>query len=303
MNNYIVYIHTNNQNNKKYVGITCRKPQVRWGVNGNGYSLQKKFFNAIQKYGWNNFSHDIIASNLSKEEAKELETYYIDLYDCINNGYNILREGIESYPRTKPVFCVTTNIKYDSIKEAALKNNCLPTQIIENCKGKRGPIKGLQWTYWNDTLNQPFDIIPFIPKEQPKSQQIYCIELKKFFPSINAAALELSIDKRSLQRAINGERNGANGLHFIKTSEFDKFCEIIKKDVGKSSRVYCYETNTIFPSIQEAADFCGKTPQTVMKNCQHKLKHCGNYKFEYIKNLPDELLENLYEKNIAMQNM
>lgn len=303
MNNYIVYIHTNKYNNKKYIGITCRDPKIRWGLNGNGYSSQDKFFNAIKKYGWDNFEHDIIAKNLNEYEAKELETYYIDLYNSISNGYNILREGINSYPKTKPVFCVTTNTKYNSIKEAAIKNDCLPTQIIENCKGKRGPVKGRQWVYWNEELNQPNEIIPFTPKEKSNAQQIYCIELKKFFPSINAAALELSIDKRTLQRAVNGERNGANGLHFIKTSEFDKFCEVIRKDAGKSSRVYCYETNTIFPSIQEAAIFCGKTPQTVMKNCQNKLKHCGNYKFEYVKNLPDELLENLYEKNVAMQNM
>lgn len=296
MNNYIVYIHTNNQNNKKYIGITCRNPQIRWGLNGNGYSLQKKFFNAIQKYGWNNFNHEIIATDLSEREAKELETYYIDLYDSINNGYNILREGISSYPKTKSVFCITTNIKYDSIKKAALENECLPTQIIENCKGKRGPVKGLQWTYWNEDLNQPFEIIPFIPKEKPNAQSIYCIELKKFFPSISAASLELSIDKRTLQRVLNGERNGTNGLHFLKASELNKFFEVIKKDIGKTTRVYCNETGMVFSSIQEAANFCKKSPQAVMKNCQKKLNKCGNYTFEYVKNLSNDLLEKLYGK-------
>lgn len=294
MNNYIVYIHTNKYNNKKYIGITCRDPKIRWGLNGNGYSLQDKFFNAIKKYGWDNFNHDIVAKNLKEEEAKELETYYIDLYDTINNGYNVLREGINSYPKLKPVFCITTNKKYSSIKEAAIENNCLPTQIIKNCKGKRGPVKGLQWVYWNEELNQPNEIIPFIPKEKSNAQSIYCIELKKFFPSIGSAVSELSIDKRSLQRALNGERNGVNNLHFIKATELDKIFEVIRKDIGKQTRVYCHETNQVFPSIQEAASFCEKSPQTIMKNCQKKLNQCGPYHFDYIKNLSDEILQKIY---------
>lgn len=293
-NNYIVYIHTNKYNNKKYIGITCRDPKIRWGLNGNGYSSQDKFFNAIKKYGWNNFEHEIIAKNLNECEAKELETYYIDLYNSINNGYNILREGINSYPKTKPVFCVTTNTKYNSIKEAAIKNDCLPTQIIENCKGKRGPVKGQQWIYWNEELNQPDEIIPFIPKEKPNAQSIYCIELKKFFPSINSAALELAIDKRALQRVLNGSRNGVNNLHFIKSTELNKVFEVIKKDIGKNTRVYCHETNEVFSSIQDAAAFCEKSPQTVMKNCQKKLNQCGNYHFDYVKNLSDEILQKIY---------
>lgn len=294
MNNYIVYIHTNKYNNKKYIGITCRDPKIRWGLNGNGYSLQDKFFNAIKKYGWDNFSHDIVAKNLKEQEAKELETYYIDLYDTINNGYNVLRNDIDSYPRLKPVFCITTNIKYDSIKDAAIENNCLPTQIIENCKGKRGPVKGLQWVYWNEELNQPNEIIPFIPKEKPNAQSIYCIELKKFFPSINSAVSELSIDKRSLQRVLNGERSGVNNLHFVKSTELNKIFEVIRKDTGKQTRVYCYETNTIFSSIQEAAIFAEKSPQTVMKNCQKKLSQCGAYHFDYVKNLSDDILQKIY---------
>ena len=294
MNNYIVYIHTNKYNNKKYIGITCRDPKIRWGLNGNGYSSQDKFFNAIKKYGWDNFSHDIVAKNLKEQEAKELETYYIDLYDTINNGYNILREGIDSYPRLKPVFCITTNTKYNSIKDAAIANNCLPTQIIENCKGKRGPVKGLQWVYWNEESNQPNEITPFVPKEKPNAQSIYCIELKKFFPSIGSAISELSIDKRSLQRVLNGERNGVNNLHFVKATELNKILEVAKKDIGKQTRVYCYETNEIFSSVQDAAAFAKKSPQTVMKNCQKKLNQCGDYHFDYVKNLSDEILQKFY---------
>ena len=62
-----LYVHTNKITNEKYIGITSQKCENRWGINGNGYKLQPKFYNAIQKYGWENFKHEILYQNLSKE--------------------------------------------------------------------------------------------------------------------------------------------------------------------------------------------------------------------------------------------
>ena len=55
-----VYLHTNLINNKKYVGITSQSLASRWGHNGHNYKRQKKFYNAIQKYSWENFSHELL---------------------------------------------------------------------------------------------------------------------------------------------------------------------------------------------------------------------------------------------------
>ena len=86
---YTVYIHTVIENNKKYVGITCRDPQKRWGYNGCQYKGQV-FYNAIQKYGWKNINHEIIAENLTKEEACDMEKELIKKYNTTNKkfGYN-----------------------------------------------------------------------------------------------------------------------------------------------------------------------------------------------------------------------
>lgn len=60
---YSVYIHQNLTNGKRYVGITCKKPERRWGYQGAGYKSQTYFWKAIQKYGWDNFDHEVFASN------------------------------------------------------------------------------------------------------------------------------------------------------------------------------------------------------------------------------------------------
>ena len=44
---------------KYYIGITSQAVNKRW-KNGKGYKSSPYFYNAIQKYGWNNFEHNIL---------------------------------------------------------------------------------------------------------------------------------------------------------------------------------------------------------------------------------------------------
>ena len=86
--NYKVYIHIS-PSLKYYVGITFRDPERRWRPDGSGYKLNEYFWRAIQKYGWDNFQHEIVASNLTKEEAESFERLLIKELNCKSpNGYN-----------------------------------------------------------------------------------------------------------------------------------------------------------------------------------------------------------------------
>ena len=91
---YTVYCHTNNLNGKKYFGITCQRLVKRF-QNGGGYKGCTHFYRAIQEYGWSNFSHDVIATGLSAEDAKELEIKLIAENKSYLRefGYNISRGG------------------------------------------------------------------------------------------------------------------------------------------------------------------------------------------------------------------
>lgn len=92
--NYCVYMHINNFNNKKYIGQTSQRPQKRWDK-GRGYITSPKFYNAIQKYGWENFSHIIIQEGLTLEEANYLEASLIEQYRTREDdfGYNVKDGG------------------------------------------------------------------------------------------------------------------------------------------------------------------------------------------------------------------
>lgn len=91
---WCVYKHTNILNKKVYIGITSQSPTKRWG-RGSNYKNNPYFYRAIQKYGWDNFKHEILFNNLCQDEACSKEKELIRLYNSTNknNGYNITLGG------------------------------------------------------------------------------------------------------------------------------------------------------------------------------------------------------------------
>lgn len=85
---YCVYKHTA-PNGKVYIGITKRNPVKRWN-RGYGYKNNPNFYNAIEKYGWDNFQHEILLDGLSQEEARTHEKRLISLHQSnkCEYGYN-----------------------------------------------------------------------------------------------------------------------------------------------------------------------------------------------------------------------
>lgn len=90
---YCVYKHIS-PSGKIYIGLTAQKVEERWRK-GSGYKKNQAFYNAIQKYGWDNIKHEIVAENLTKEEACKIEIELIKKYDSTNSdkGYNISLGG------------------------------------------------------------------------------------------------------------------------------------------------------------------------------------------------------------------
>ena len=93
---YTVYKHTS-PNGKVYIGITSKDVKVRWS-NGKSYRNNKHFRWAIEKYGWDNFKHEILNTDLTKEEAMSIERELIARYKSNDQeyGYNVSSGGESS---------------------------------------------------------------------------------------------------------------------------------------------------------------------------------------------------------------
>lgn len=99
--NWCVYCHTNKINGKKYIGITCQNPPEKRWKNGIGYKGSVLFYNAIKKYTWNGFKHEILMIELTEKESKQKEIEFIKKYrtNDRNFGYNLTfgGEGISGF--------------------------------------------------------------------------------------------------------------------------------------------------------------------------------------------------------------
>ncbi|MBR4486076.1 hypothetical protein IKS57_01730 [bacterium] len=80
-----VYVHKF-PNGKKYVGV-CQSCEDRWR-NGQGYAYNKKMYDDIKKYGWENIEHKILLETSDNELAYKLERILIDEMELVKNGYN-----------------------------------------------------------------------------------------------------------------------------------------------------------------------------------------------------------------------
>lgn len=138
---YSVYTHINKINGKMYFGITSREPEIRWGKDGIRYTQnnQPKFANAIKKYGWDNFEHRVLGSNFTEEQAKKLEMIYIQLFNTIENGYNISFGGDGNTKYTDEQLLELTK-QYKTKKEFRTQNDSLYQLCL-----RRGILKKATW--------------------------------------------------------------------------------------------------------------------------------------------------------------
>ena len=168
MSEYIVYMHVNKVNGKKYVGIT-KNATKRWR-NGNGYCRNKHFFDAIKKYGWDGFAHLVMRIKMTLQEALKEEERLIALYRTQDKerGYNLSSGG--EHPtqgeetrllmsinhgggtECAPVMCVENGAIYESINAASRATGINKKGISGCCRGIKhyNTAGGYHWEFMNE---------------------------------------------------------------------------------------------------------------------------------------------------------
>jgi group I intron endonuclease len=93
-NNYLIYKHTS-PSGKAYIGQT-KNYAKRCSAHKNNSNCTA-FAAAINKYGWDNFIHEILHKNLSLQQANELEELCILEHNTLSpNGYNLKTGGLNN---------------------------------------------------------------------------------------------------------------------------------------------------------------------------------------------------------------
>lgn len=101
----IIYKATNLINDKIYIGLTTKSLEHRISVHKkDSKRLNTYFYQAIRKYGFENFKWEVVDTAITMEELEEKERYYIKLYGSFDNkeiGYNTQSGGNNLYEITK----------------------------------------------------------------------------------------------------------------------------------------------------------------------------------------------------------
>lgn len=161
---YKVYRHTSPSGNV-YIGITMRNDVRRRWERGNGYKTNVAFWNAIQKYGWDNIKHEILFEGLTKERACNLEITLIRHYKNLGISYNISTggdcgfNGIVQTPRTgwhhSPETCKKIS-EHNIGKKCPFKGQKRPKSVGEKVsRAKKGiATRGKGWHHSPETRSK-----------------------------------------------------------------------------------------------------------------------------------------------------
>ena len=215
---YTVYQHRNKINNKVYIGITMRNPVERWGRNGSNYKTSPHFYSAIQKYGWDNFEHIILFTELTREEACRKEQELIKEYNSMdrNFGYNSTSGG--------DVFTMNTETA-NKISQAMIGNfNALGHPCSEDKKKKisdaqKGRIfteehkQKLSDAAKNRKVPCSNEKKKTLSENYPNKKKVYCEELDKVFDSVQECGRELGILATNISKLCNGKGKTLKGYH------------------------------------------------------------------------------------------
>lgn len=205
---YTVYVLTNSENGKMYIGTTRRKLNQRFN-RGRGYEHQKLFYADIQKYGWDKFECQVFAKHLTEEEAFNMEKLLISKLREQDPDLLYNRDAGGKYGKhcedTKEIIR-EANVGRIITEEAKVKIRAVRANQVfsEEALAKRSAkMRGRKMS-------------PEFCKHigETHSKRVRCIENNTIYPSITAAAKELNVSISGISQQIKGVYSHVKGYHF-----------------------------------------------------------------------------------------
>lgn len=213
-----IYKYTSPQS-KHYIGQTIRSLSERAGKDGYNYRNCTALYTAFKKYGYVNFSIEILEECLIEElDSKEIE--YIHKFNSNTpNGYNIKSGGCGDKTTYNPRNTIVNKFDlngnfiktYTSLQEAAKDNNTRYQTISAVLRKERGHYKGYVYCYEGEVPNKTKNY-----KTQGRRTGQYTLEgnLIAIHSSANHAAVSIGKSSnagRNIRSVCAGQRKTAYG--------------------------------------------------------------------------------------------
>ena len=231
---YKVYKHTlpmsvsHKENDMVYIGITCKEdPSNRWGANGSHYKYNEHFSRAIAKYSWENFLHEVLFDELTKEEAEELEMNLIAEYNSTNDkfGYNKANGGSsvgKHTEKTKSIISEKAKKRFENPENNPMygKHHSEDTKkkISEKATSRKiSEEPRIKLSVANAGENNCMYGKTHTKEARDKianalSHPVRCIETGIVYPSEIEAKRQTGVDNTMIHRYLNGKANYAGKL-------------------------------------------------------------------------------------------
>lgn len=280
---WCVYKHTNKINGKVYIGQTCLKITDRW-LHGKGYVGCTYFYNAIQKYGWDNFEHEILFENLTKEKANELEKQMIKDYNSMDKeyGYNLMSGGVYSQPcdetkeKMRKAHSGKNNHFYgkhhtkesiEKIRQKKLGSKLSEETKAKISKGNKGKIVS------EETRRKIGETHKGLPgfwkgKHLPEETKQKIREAQKGEKSHNWGKQRTDEEKQKISQRLKG--------HPVSKETREKISK------AHSMPVRCIETGIVYYGISEAARQLGGSSGNLVAHLKGRQKTFCGYHWEYV---------------------
>jgi group I intron endonuclease len=194
---FLIYKHTS-PSGKSYIGLT-KKLKVRNSTHKGGRSGCVAFIAAIKKYGWDNFTHEVLENGLTLTQANEREEYWIDYYKSLSpTGYN-LHSGGDVHTTSEE-----TKLRISAAKKGKPAHN----------KGKPSKRKGIPLSEAHKAaIKAAYNYIPRT-SEWKMEQSIAKTHLKKpvsvegkIYDSVAAAMKALNLHRSTIMNRLNSPHN------------------------------------------------------------------------------------------------
>ena len=260
MRTYYIYKATNKINGKSYIGQTVSFRQRVWQHLRCRPEEDCLFHRAIEQFGRDNFTWDIIDSCENQKEATMLEKHYIKVYDTCRNGYNENKGGVGGH-NARAVVLLTLDGKYvkryDSAMDAEV-DGFHNTDVLLSCKNILKQCKGYMFMFENDYKRNGAKTYE---KPEPVNMRsvIQCDKNGNFiqkFKSLNDASKSTGANRTTISGVLSHKYKYANGFIFVYEEDFPiKDLSIYeKKKKGKMVAQIDIKTGKVIKVYDRIAD-------------------------------------------------